>query len=141
MSELDVLDYLLKPFSYDRFMKTISRLPALQPVPSADATLEKHLLVKERQGLLKVPHRDIVYVEGCKDYVKLMTTTKTYLLHQTMKEMVEVLGPSYLRVHRSFIVAAAHIRLLQPDHVVLQDETLILIGSSYKAELLAFFKK
>ncbi|MDF7812792.1 LytTR family DNA-binding domain-containing protein [Hymenobacter sp. YC55] len=139
--ELDVLDYLLKPFSYERFVKAISRLPALQPVPPADTTAEKHLLVKERQGLLKVPHRDIVYVEGCKDYVKLMTATKTYLLHQTMKEMVEVLGPSYLRVHRSFIVAAAHIRLLQPDHVQLLDATLIPIGSSYKAELLAYFKK
>ncbi|UOG74627.1 LytTR family DNA-binding domain-containing protein [Hymenobacter tibetensis] len=139
--ELDVLDYLLKPFSYERFMKAISRLPAFQPVSPTDATTEKHLLVKERQGLLKVPHRDIVYVEGCKDYVKLMTATKTYLLHHTMKEMVEVLGPTYLRVHRSFIVAAAHIRLLQPDHVQLQDATLIPIGSSYKAELLAFFKK
>ena len=97
--------------------------------------------MKERQGLLKVPHRDIIYVEGCKDYVKLMTATKTYLLHQTMKEMVEILGPSYLRAHRSFIVAAAHIKLLQPDQVLLQDNTLIPIGNSYKADLLAFFKK
>ncbi|MBX0291484.1 LytTR family DNA-binding domain-containing protein [Hymenobacter sp. HSC-4F20] len=139
--ELDVLDYLLKPFSYERFMKAISRLPALQPAPPAEETAEKYLLVKERQGLLKVPHRDIIYVEGCKDYVKLMTATKTYLLHQTMKEMVEILGPSYLRVHRSFIVAAAHIKLLQPDTVHLLDATLIPIGNSYKAELLAFFKK
>ncbi|GAB2772714.1 two-component system LytT family response regulator [Hymenobacter luteus] len=139
--ELDVLDYLLKPFSYERFMKAISRLPALQPAPPAEETAEKYLLVKERQGLLKVPHRDIIYVEGCKDYVKLMTATKTYLLHQTMKEMVEILGPSYLRVHRSFIVAAAHIKLLQPDTVQLLDATLIPIGNSYKADLLAFFKK
>ena len=139
--ELDVLDYLLKPFSYERFMKAIARLPALQPVPPADEATEKYLLVKERQGLLKVPHRDIVYVEGCKDYVKLMTATKTYLLHQTMKEMVEILGPSYLRVHRSFIVAAAHIKLLQPDTVQLLDATLIPIGSSYKPELMAYFRK
>ncbi|WP_045689513.1 LytR/AlgR family response regulator transcription factor [Hymenobacter sp. AT01-02] len=139
--ELDVLDYLLKPFSYERFLKAVSRLPALQPLPPTDDTAEKYLLVKERQGLLKVPHRDIIYVEGCKDYVKLMTATKTYLLHQTMKEMVEILGPSYLRAHRSFIVAAAHIKLLQPDQVLLQDNTLIPIGNSYKADLLAFFKK
>ncbi|GAB3303179.1 LytR/AlgR family response regulator transcription factor [Hymenobacter tenuis] len=139
--ELDVLDYLLKPFSYERFMKAIARLPALQPAPPTDEITEKYLLVKERQGLLKVPHRDIMYVEGCKDYVKLMTASKTYLLHQTMKEMVEILGPSYLRVHRSFIVAATHIKLLQPDTVQLLDGTLIPIGNSYKAELLAYFKK
>ncbi|SNC76181.1 two component transcriptional regulator, LytTR family [Hymenobacter gelipurpurascens] len=139
--ELDVLDYLLKPFSYERFMKAISRLPAVQPIPAADAAEERYLLVKERQGLLKVPHRDIVYVEGCKDYVKLITATKTYLLHQTMKEMVETLGPSYLRVHRSFIVGTAHIKLLQPENVVLTDNTFIPIGNSYKPEVQTFFRK
>ena len=139
--ELDVLDYLLKPFSYERFMKAISRLPAVQPIPAADTDEEKFLLVKERQGLLKVSHREIVYVEGCKDYVKIVTGSKTYLLHQTMKEMAETLGAAFLRVHRSFIVAVAHIKLLQPENVILTDGSYIPIGNSYKAELLAFFKK
>ncbi|GAA3919340.1 LytTR family DNA-binding domain-containing protein [Hymenobacter algoricola] len=139
--ELDVLDYLLKPFSYERFVKAISRLPAAQPRPPADSAEEKFVLVKERQGLLKVSHRDIVYVEGSKDYVKITAATKTYLLHQTMKEMVPLLGPGFLRVHRSFIVAASHIKLLQLEHVVLNDGTLIPISNSYKAELLAYFRK
>jgi two-component system LytT family response regulator len=139
--ELDVLDYLLKPFSYERFVKAISRLTAVQAAPAADSTEEKFLLVKERQGLLKVSHRDIVYVEGSKDYVKITTADKSYLLHQTMKDMVELLGPGFLRVHRSFIVAAAHIKLLQPENVVLNDSTYIPIGNSYRAEVLAFFKK
>jgi len=139
--ELDVLDYLLKPFSYERFVKAISRLPAVQPAPSADSTEEKFLLVKDRQGLLKVSHREIVYVEGSKDYVKITTGTKTYLLHQTMKEMLTLLGPGFLRVHRSFIVAAAHIKLLQPENIVLNDSTYIPVGNSYKAELLTYFKK
>jgi two-component system response regulator LytT len=52
-----------------------------------------------------------------------------------------LLGPTFLRVHRSLIVAEAHIRLLQPEHVVLHDGTLIPISSSYKADLLAYFKK
>ncbi|MBT9393179.1 LytTR family transcriptional regulator [Hymenobacter sp. NST-14] len=97
--------------------------------------------MKKRQGLLKVPHRDIVYVEGCKDYVKITTATKSYLLHHTMKEMVAVLGPAFVRVHRSFIVAAAHIRMLQPDNVLLLDNTLLPIGNSHRADLLAYFKK
>ncbi len=138
--ELNVLDYLLKPFSYERFLKAVARLPAPQPAPPAEAA-DKNLLVKERQGLLKVPHRDIIYVEGCKDYVKITTAAKTYLLHHTMKEMVEVLGPAFVRVHRSFIVAAAHIRMLQPDNVLLLDDTLLPIGNSHRPELLAFFKK
>ncbi|OUJ72795.1 LytR/AlgR family response regulator transcription factor [Hymenobacter crusticola] len=136
--ELEVLDYLLKPFSYERFLKAIARLPA--PLPASPET-EKHLLVKDRQGLHRVRHRDIVYVEGSKDYVKIMTATKMHLLHHTMKEMSEALGSDFVRVHRSFIVASAHIKLLQPEHVILLDNTPIPIGHSYKAEVVAYFKK
>ena len=65
-----------------------------------------------------MPHRDILYVEGCKDYVKLVMAAKTHLLHETMKEMAETLGGRFVHVHRSFIVAEAHIKLLQPEQVV-----------------------
>jgi two-component system response regulator LytT len=135
--ELDVLDYLLKPFSYERFRKATDRFQ--RPTPSA--TDEPNLLLKDQGSLFKVPHRDIAYVEGCKDYVKLVTSTKTYLHHATMKEMADVLGEQFVRVHRSFIVAAAHIKLLQPEQVVLADNTAVPIGNSYKADLLTYFKK
>ncbi len=135
--ELAVLDYLLKPFSYERFLKAVARA---QPAPPA-APEEAHVLVKDARGLLKVPHRDILYVEGCKDYVKLVTAAKTHLLHETMKEMAETLGGRFVRVHRSFIVAGAHIKLLQPEQVVLADGSTLPIGSSYKPDLLAWFKK
>ena len=136
--ELDVLDYLLKPFSYERFRKATDRLaPAPPPAPDDD----KHVLVRDARGLLRVPHRDIQYVEGCKDYVKVVTAAKTHLHHATMQAMTDTLGPAFVRVHRSFIVAAAHIQLLQPEQVVLADGSLIPIGSSYKPELLAWFKK
>ncbi|RZJ87209.1 MAG: LytTR family transcriptional regulator, partial [Hymenobacter sp.] len=88
-----------------------------------------------------VPYRDILYVEGCKDYVKIVTPTKTYLHHETMKGMAELLGAQFVRAHRSFIVAAAHIKLLQPEQLVLTTGDEIPIGNSYKADLLAFFKK
>ena len=139
--ELDVVDYLLKPFSYERFMKAISRLPAVQPIPPADSAEEKFLLVKERQGLVKLSHRQIVYVEGSKDYVRIATADKTYLLLQTMKDISATLGPGFLRVHRSFIVAAAHVKMLQADTLQLSEGTLIPIGSSHRAEVLAYFKR
>ncbi|NML65702.1 response regulator transcription factor [Hymenobacter sp. RP-2-7] len=138
--ELNVLDYLLKPFSYERFAKAVARY---QPPAAALAPAEPegHLLLKEQGSLLKVPHRDILYVEGCKDYVKVVTSAKTYLHHETMKGMVELLGAPFVRVHRSFIVAAAHLKLLQPEQVVLSTGEEIPVGQSYKADLLTFFKK
>ncbi len=138
--ELNVLDYLLKPFSYERFQKAVARYqpPTPAAAPAAD---EAHLLLKEQGSLLKVPYRDILFVEGCKDYVKIVTPTKTYLHHETMKGMTELLGEQFVRAHRSFIVAAAHIKLLQPEQLVLTTGDEIPIGNSYKADLLTFFKK
>jgi two-component system response regulator LytT len=138
--ELNVLDYLLKPFSLERFQKAVARYqpPAPAAAPAADET---HLLLKEQGSLLKVPYRDILFVEGCKDYVKVVTAAKTYLHHATMKEMVDILGERFVRVQRSFIVAAAHIKLLQPEQLVLTTGDEIPIGNSYKADLLTFFKK
>ena len=135
--ELDVLDYLLKPFSYERFRKATGRL---QPAPASPDN-EKALLLKNHGSLFKVPYRDILYVEGCKDYVKVVTGPKTHLHHATMKEMADLLGEFFVRTHRSFIVGAAHIKLLQPEQVVLADGSLIPIGNSYKPEVLAWFKK
>ena len=134
--ELDVLDYLLKPFSYERFRKATGRLQ-----PAAAPEEEKTLLLKDQGSLFKIPYRDILYVEGCKDYVKVVTATKTHLHHATMQAMADTLGETFGRVHRSFIVNAAHIRRLQPEQVELTDGSLLPIGSSYKPELLAWFKK
>ena len=88
-----------------------------------------------------MPHRDILFAEGCKDYVKIVTATKTYLHHETMKGMTELLGGQFVRAHRSFIVAAARIKLLQAEQLVLTTGDELPIGNSYKADLLAFFKK
>ena len=131
-----MLDYLLKPFSYERFRKATGRLQ-----PAAAPEEEKTLLLKDQGSLFKVPYRDILYVEGCKDYVKVVTAAKTHLHHATMQAMTDTLGEAFGRVHRSFIVNAAHIRRLQPEQVELTDGSLLPIGSSYKPELLAWFKK
>ena len=136
--ELAVLDYLLKPFSYERFRKALARYQSPATIPEPEA---QHLLLKDQGSLFKVPYRAILYVEGCKDYVKVVTGPKTHLHHATMKEMADLLGNSFVRTHRSFIVGAAHIKLLQPEQVVLADGSLIPIGSSYKPEVLAWFRK
>lgn len=135
-----MLDYLLKPFSYERFVKATARYQSAT-APAPDPADEKHLLLKVQGGLLKVRHRDILYVEGCKDYVKIVTAAKTYLHHETMKEMADILGEPFVRAHRSFIVAATHIKLLQPEQVLLNDGNVIPIGNSYKPDLLTYFKK
>jgi len=138
--ELEVLDYLLKPFSYERFLKATARYQL--PAPSLpDPATQEYLLLKDQSGLLKVPLPTIRYVEGCKDYVKIVTDAKTYLHHATMQKMTDLLGTRFVRAHRSFIVGAAHIKRLQPDQLILTDGTSIPVGNSYKVEVSAYFKK
>jgi len=134
--ELDVLDYLLKPFSYERFLKAVARYQ-----PTAPETEQPQLLLKEQGSLLKVPYGDILYVEGCKDYVKIVTAAKTHVHHATMKDMAALLGEPFVRVHRSFIAAAARIKLLQPEQLVMSSGESLPIGSSYKSEVVAYFRK
>ena len=138
--ELQVLDYLLKPFSYERFLQATARYQPPAPALPADPAAPPYLLLKDQGGLLKVPLPAIRYVEGCKDYVKVVTAAKTYLHHATMQKMTDLLGPEFVRVHRSFIVGSAHIKRLQPEQLLLTDETLVPVGSSYKAELMAYFR-
>lgn len=137
--ELNVVDYLLKPFSYERFVKSIEKFnQATSPVAAAE---EKFLLIKDHKGMLKVSLKEVLYIEGCKDYVKIVTPGKVHLMHQTMKDMQENLGEKFIRVHRSYIVAAHSIKIIKAEAVVLSNDTHIPIGSLYKQALLDYFKK
>ncbi|QHT69918.1 LytTR family transcriptional regulator [Rhodocytophaga rosea] len=91
--------------------------------------------------MLKVSQKEVLYIEGGKDYVKIVTPAKVYLMHETMKDMQENLGDKFIRVHRSYIVAADHIKIIKADAVVLSNDNQIPIGSLYKQELLDYFKK
>ncbi len=91
--------------------------------------------------MVKVQQKDILYIEGCKDYVKIVTPDKVYLMHQTMKDMAEHLGEKFVRVYRSFIVALDQIKILQPENVILLNNSYIPVGNFYKQQLMDQFKR
>lgn len=138
--ELHVIDYLLKPFSYERFAKAVEKFnQANMPVTATEE--EKFLLIKDHKGLIKVNQKEILYIEGCKDYVKIALPGKAHLMHKTMKDMQECLGEKFVRVHRSFIVSANHIKIIKSEHVILSNGSQIPIGNLYKQQVLDYFKK
>lgn len=138
--ELDVVDYLLKPVSYERFLKSLQKYRELVPAPAAADGEDKYLLIKDRKGTLRISQREVLYVEGCKDYVKVQTSRQSYLMLQTMKETEAMLGEKFVRVHRSYIVAIDQVKLIQPESLILKDNSTIPIGNSYKQELLEKLK-
>ena len=138
--ELDVVDYLLKPISYDRFLKAVQKYRDLLPQsPLADGE-DKYLLIKDRKGTLRLSHREVLYVEGCKDYVKVVTASQAYLMLQTMKETDALLGDKFARIHRSYIVALDQVKLIQAENLVLKNNSTLPIGESYKQQLLEKLK-
>ena len=137
--ELNVVDYLLKPFSYERFSKAIAKVK--QPVQPEEKE-EGNLIIKEKGGLIKLPHSDIVYIEASKDYMKIVTGKQQYLVHVTMKSLEEDLPKEkFVRIHKSFIVAMQHIKMIKADNIILSDNVSLPLSINYKEKLLELFKK
>lgn len=145
--DLNVTDYLLKPFSYDRFSKAIEKVrQALQPTattaPATATDDNNYLLIKEKEGLMKIAYSDIYYIEASRDYMKIFTPSGHHLVHLTMKKLEELLPPSqFVRTHKSFIVSLRQIRSLKPDNVVLANRANIPVSANYAEVVMERFKK
>jgi DNA-binding LytR/AlgR family response regulator len=139
--EFNVIDYLLKPISFERFSKAVNKLldgrlytagrgvngPAGIGLPQGD-----HIFVKSNSKFFRVNFSEILYVEGMKDYLKIHTPDYTLVTHQTMNELEKLLPARlFIRVHRSYLVATGQIRAIYGNSIELGKVT-IPIGVNYK---------
>lgn len=107
--ELNAVDYLLKPFSFERLGTAIGKFLKLNPAKEA-APAKAYLYIRCENQLVRIGHADILYVEARKDYLKFVTRQGSHLTHMTMKALVGLLPPTeFVRVHRSYLVAKAAI--------------------------------
>jgi DNA-binding LytR/AlgR family response regulator len=139
--DLHVNDFLLKPISFERFLRAVNRVKdTLQnPTPVSDIkkTDQDFLFIKTDYKLTKVNLTDIKYLEGLKDYVKVITEGKTYITRQTLKLFEEKLPVcNFIRVHRSFIVSIKHITAITKNRIII-DKEYIPISELYHE---AFFE-
>ncbi len=135
--EADVVDYLIKPIFFDRFLKAIqkaqNRLQKNSETPTPD-----YIFIKSEHRLLRVNYDDILYIEGKKDYVALHTSHQSVDTLLTLSGLLEKLPSSnFLRVHRSFIIALNKITSIERNHIYI-NRIKIPIGDLYRDEL---FKK
>ena len=130
--ELDAVDYLLKPVSLKRFLKAVAKVShagysdAAAPEPAPITNPDAFLYFRIDRKMVKVILRDILYVEGLKDYVKIHRSAGPPLVvKQTVSSMEEKLSESnFLRIHRSFIVALDKIRTYSARHIEVANEEL-----------------
>lgn len=140
--EFSVIDYLLKPISFDRFKKAINKivegkLYTRLPVEKENSSAER-IFIKSGNKFFKVNFHEIIYIEAMKDYLKIHTPDYKLVTHQTMTEMEKLLpAGQFIRVHKSFIVAVAHMKSIYGNSIETEKST-IPIGLSYKNSVMSF---
>jgi DNA-binding LytR/AlgR family response regulator len=135
--ELEALDYLLKPVTFERFIKAIQKVQKREEsnVPSAPAT-DPVLFIKENKRLVRIEHNDIIYLEGFGDYVKVATPNQVHVTYSTLNKLGELLPTShFIRIHRSYIINLNKLQFLEGNYVQIAGHSLP-IGLTYKEALL-----
>jgi DNA-binding LytR/AlgR family response regulator len=163
--EFNVIDYLLKPISFERFSKAVNKLldgrlyaaggrsvtgvgalagavalagegAGVSSLPQGD-----HIFIKSNSKFFRVNFSEILYVEGMKDYLKIHTPDYTLVTHQTMNELEKQLpARMFIRVHRSYLVSRGHIRSIYGNSIELGKVT-IPIGVNYKEAVMGLIGK
>ena len=129
--ELDVFDYLLKPFTFDRFAKSVEKVYKDMST-KAEVFSNDYIFVKTEYRLEKIKIDEILYIEGQSEYLRLVMVDKKVMIKQNFKSM-EVMLPktNFVRVHKSFIVALDKIESIERNRITML-EKLIPISDSYK---------
>lgn len=143
--ELDVIDYLLKPYSFERFLKAVNKaqeyltiLEKTQAHPAAEENnySSQFIFVKSDYKLVKIEIAEIQYIESLKDYIKIVVGGKPVMTLSSMKAIEEKLvAPDFIRVHRSFMVNIRKIHYIHRNFVMVGDKE-IPIGDNYKDSFL-----
>ncbi|MBX3102958.1 MAG: response regulator transcription factor [Bacteroidetes bacterium] len=135
--DYDVMDFLLKPLSYPRFLKAVTKVKEelAEPVRSASRS-PGFLFIKNNSRYLKLETRNIRWIEAIGDYVEIHVAERKYVVHSTMKVMDSKLGNAeFLRVHRSYIVRIDQIDEIEDNTLILGDK-FIPVGKSYRKQLM-----
>jgi len=133
---LDVVDYLLKPITIDRFDKCLTKFFKLKPIVINEE--KSYTYFKVSGKLIKVNHDAILYAQSVKDYILLSTDNGNLIVHMTMKYLNELLPNSlFSRVHRSYLVNRTHITAISKNGVNI-NEVEIPIGDHYRAVINQF---
>jgi len=140
--EFNVIDYLLKPISYERFSKTIEKIIDGKIFKTGAEDIQpfhrEHIFIRSNSKFFRVSFSEIIYIEGMKDYLKIHTTEHVIITHQTMLEMENILPPGqFIRIHKSYIIATARIKAVFGNSVDME-KALLPIGLNYKERIMSF---
>jgi len=148
--DLDVVDFLLKPITFNRFFKAINKFLALNkeanknttPTLSSQQTSSyEELFIKDTNKTYRINPTEIIYIEGMREYIKIFTTQENIVTKSSLSSFLQKLpGDLFLRVHKSFIVNIDKVRAFSASSIELNNKK-IPIGRSYKINTIEVLKK
>jgi len=124
--ELNAVDYLLKPISFERFLKAVNKVMDIRlPQQAEQETHDAYLYFRSDRKMHKVAMEDIIFIESLKDYIKVVTKSKTIITKQSISSIEERLPKTlFIRIHRSFIVSLNKVQSYTPELIAIGNEEL-----------------
>ncbi|APY11544.1 DNA-binding response regulator [Seonamhaeicola sp. S2-3] len=137
--ELNVLDYLVKPIEFPRFIKAINKVEhklRKTTTMNQNNNIRKHLFIKiDKKKMKKIYLDEILTVESLKDYLRINTTTGKYIIHSTLSDFTALLPKhNFIRIHRSYTIAIDKIDVVEGNSVEIEGLRYV-IGRSYLEEV------
>lgn len=144
--ELNVIDYLLKPFGFERFLSAINKVTS-----SHNGTIKKeskvnlkpeakYVFLKQNNSHIQVDLDSILFVEASGNYTKVVTTKDTITIREKVSDTIQLLSEKdFLQVHKSFAVAKKHIHRIEGNRIYIQDH-IVPIGKMYKTNINRLYK-
>ncbi|MGB5417483.1 LytR/AlgR family response regulator transcription factor [Algibacter sp.] len=143
--ELQAVDYLLKPISFDRLLKAVNNYFDIYANPTAleiqNDDVNDFMFVRSDRRMIKIDFESIIYIESYSDYIKIHLANQTIVTRETISA-IEAKLPSrkFLRIHRSYIIALKYITSFTNEEIIIHN-TALTISRSYKKEVLQILEK
>lgn len=134
--ELNAVDYLVKPFPFERFVRAVGKF-----LDQRKAEVPSHIILQADKKTYKIDLPEIECIEAMGDYAKVKTTSKTLIVHQTLQKLGEQLPASmFRRIHKSFIISLPKLQYIEGNMAVVAGQK-VPIGQTYRAEFLERLSK
>lgn len=138
-----VIDFLVKPISFQRFYDSVEKYLAWQRSFKTDnnhPAESKELYIKSERKVYRIVPEEILYIEGLKDYIRIHTSSDKIIAHENMKDIIEMLPTNkFLRIHRSYIIPKGKIKMLEGNSISLDGNIRLPIGETYRKIVKATF--
>lgn len=135
--QFNVVDYLLKPFSFERFSQAMEKVAAMaqsikQFEHGHELSICKDVYIKSSHELLKINRDDIIFIKSDSDYTEVVTASNKYLTSEALRDWLARLDDDFKQVHKSYIINTSHLKKISHNKVYLTLNRVIPLGRAFK---------